>query len=409
MRRIGIVGADQSGLHLGLWLLGQGYEVTLLTDRTAADVLTGTVMSSQVMAGPALAHEREAGLDMWRDDTPQIPGMIMTVSVNGQPELTWVGRLSAPAQSVDQRLKFSRWISLFEQRGGTLEVRRPDIDDLERLHRDNDVVVVAASRGELADLFQPDPSRWPEQPPQRRLALAYLRDVTPDPRNLAHFVLVPGVGEMVLIPALSTSGPCHLAMIEAIPGGPMDVFGDVSEPDTRLARALDLVRRFAPWESERFATASLTDAGSTLVGAVAPKVCHPVASLPSGGWVLGMGEAVVRTDPLSAQGANNASHAAWRYGQSIIARGNASFTPQWAEEVFTRYWTGHAEPALRWTATLLAPPPHLPGLLAAAASNPQVADRIMSVFEHPDQVRWLLDPEQALATAVSSQAVSSPG
>ncbi len=42
MRRIAIVGAGQSGLQLGLGLLGAGYEVTVLTDRSADEVGGGT-------------------------------------------------------------------------------------------------------------------------------------------------------------------------------------------------------------------------------------------------------------------------------------------------------------------------------------------------------------------------------
>ena len=44
MRRIGIVGAGQAGLHLGIGLLQHGYEVTIVTDRTAEDIRTGRVM-----------------------------------------------------------------------------------------------------------------------------------------------------------------------------------------------------------------------------------------------------------------------------------------------------------------------------------------------------------------------------
>ena len=39
MRRIAIVGAGQTGLHLGIGLLGLGYEVTIQTDRGGESTL----------------------------------------------------------------------------------------------------------------------------------------------------------------------------------------------------------------------------------------------------------------------------------------------------------------------------------------------------------------------------------
>ena len=38
MRRIAIVGAGQSGLQLGLGLLDTGYDVTMITNRTADEI-----------------------------------------------------------------------------------------------------------------------------------------------------------------------------------------------------------------------------------------------------------------------------------------------------------------------------------------------------------------------------------
>ncbi|MBD1220268.1 hypothetical protein IDM30_10035 [Acinetobacter seifertii] len=54
MRRIAIVGAGQSGLQLGLGLLDTGYDVTMITNRTADEIRQGKVMSSQCMFHTAL-------------------------------------------------------------------------------------------------------------------------------------------------------------------------------------------------------------------------------------------------------------------------------------------------------------------------------------------------------------------
>ena len=59
MKRIAIIGAGQSGLQLGLGLLAAGYEVTILSDRSADDVRQGRVLSSQCMFDTALQTERD--------------------------------------------------------------------------------------------------------------------------------------------------------------------------------------------------------------------------------------------------------------------------------------------------------------------------------------------------------------
>ncbi|MFD6751484.1 NAD-binding protein, partial [Streptomyces anthocyanicus] len=46
MRKILVVGAGQSGLQLALGLQSQGYEVTLMSNRTADEIRTGRVMST---------------------------------------------------------------------------------------------------------------------------------------------------------------------------------------------------------------------------------------------------------------------------------------------------------------------------------------------------------------------------
>src|SRR5690606_4145219 len=71
MRRITIVGAGQAGLHLGIGLVQQGYEVTILSNRTPEQLRDGTVLSSQSMYDMALSLERELGIDFWEDNSPK--------------------------------------------------------------------------------------------------------------------------------------------------------------------------------------------------------------------------------------------------------------------------------------------------------------------------------------------------
>ncbi len=58
--------------------------------------------------------------------------------------------LDKPAQAVDQRVKFPRWMQEFEKRGGTIEYKAATPADLEKYAADSDLVIVAAGKGDIA-------------------------------------------------------------------------------------------------------------------------------------------------------------------------------------------------------------------------------------------------------------------
>ena len=84
------------------------------------------------------------------------------------------------AASIDQRVKFPAWLSLFEQLGGVLEIRSAEVDDLERFARDSELVVVASGKGGLAALFPKNERFSPFSRPMRALSMVYLQGTAPD-------------------------------------------------------------------------------------------------------------------------------------------------------------------------------------------------------------------------------------
>ncbi len=320
MRRVAIVGAGQSGTQLAHGLLQRGYDVTLLSAHSAEELLTGPVMSSQCMFESALQTERALGLDHWADQCPPIEAVSFTLQGDADSDgLHWIGRLDGVAQSVDQRMKISRWLTDFAAAGGDLRIQAAGVPELEELARTHDLVVVATGKGDLGRIFAPDPRRSPYDRPQRALALTYVTGMaaatTPDgataegatgPPAVA-FSLLPGVGEYFTFPALAPSGPCDIMVFEGLPGGPMDCWGDVRTPEEHLARSLEILREHFPHEAARCEDVALTDGGGVLRGRLTPSVRRPVATLPSGARVLGLGDAVVLNDPITGQGSNNAA------------------------------------------------------------------------------------------------------
>ncbi|GAT70709.1 alanine-phosphoribitol ligase [Planomonospora sphaerica] len=398
MRRILIVGAGQAGLHLALGLLRNGYDVTVVSNRTPEEIRDGRVMSGQAMFGTALGHERDLGLDLWAGECPPIEGMQVTVAgPGGGRAIDWAARLGTPARSVDQRLKMPAWMAEVERLGGKLVIHDAGVGDLEEYAAEYDLVMVAAGKGPIASLFERDAARSPYDAPQRALAVTYVTGLTPRPEHSAVcFNLIPGVGEYFVFPALTAAGPCEIMVFEGVPGGPMDCWGDVRTPAEHLARSRRILETFLPWEAERCAGVELTDSGGVLTGRFAPTVRRPVATLPSGAPVLGVADVVVLNDPITGQGSNNAAKCAASYLADILERGGRPFDAAWMEETFEGYWRV-ARHVTAWTNALLAPPPpHVLEILQAAGRVPEVASRFVNGFDDPaDFSEWFMDPVSA--------------
>lgn len=399
-RRITIVGGGQSGLQLGCGLLDHGYEVEIVQNRTAEDIRTGKVLSSQCMFDRALENERELGLNFWEKDCPTVDSINFVVpapDAPGQKAIEWNGRLDRYAQAVDQRVKIPGWMAEFERRGGQLTIHEATIDDLEAYAKASDLVIVAAGKGDIAKLFERDAEKSPYDKPQRALALTYVKGMVPRPGHSAVcFNLIPGVGEYFVFPSLTTSGPCEIMVLEGIPGGPMDCWKDVRNPEEHLAKSKWILDTFLPWEAERCRNIELTDDNGILSGAFAPTVRKPIGRLPSGAIVLGMADAVCLNDPITGQGSNNASKAAKAYMEAILAHGDRPYDAAFMQATFDTYWA-YAQYVVGWTNALLQPPPpHVLQIMGSAQAYPELARRIANGFDNPvDLFPWFAVPEEA--------------
>lgn len=398
-RRIAVVGAGQSGLQIAFGLLDRGYQVTLVTNRDADEIASGKVMSSQCMFGSALDIERAAGLNWWERLCPPIEGIGLTLHdplSPGEQTIDWAARLDKAAQSVDQRLKMAAWLDVIARRGARIELRDADVQVLEELSASHDLVLLASGKGDVAKLFVRDAKRSAFDKPQRALGMTYVHGLAPSEGfSRISYNVIPGVGEYLVFPALTLTGPCHIMVFEGVMGGPFDCWHDAGSPAQHLALSLALLKAYLPREYARCAHVELTDPNGILSGKFAPTVREPVATLPSGRLVFGLGDTVVLNDPLTGQGANGASKCSRIYLDAIFEHGDAPFTREWMTQTFERYWQ-YAQYAVQWTNGMLLTPPAeaMLKLYSAAARSGPLASAIVNAFDHPPSLfTWLSMPQ----------------
>lgn len=392
MRKITIIGAGHAGLQLGTGLRRAGHDVTIVTNRSAAQVRAGRITSSQSMYNMAVGIERDFGLAFWDRDCPPIQGMHVRAGLDADRMMVDFRTRMSEGQSVDQRLKFPRWMEAFTRLGGNLVVEEISLDRLEDLAAASDLTIVAAGKGEIGGLFARDAARCTFDAPQRITSLTYLHGMKPrEDFGAVNINVHPGVGEMVHFPALTLSGPCDIVNLECVPGGPLDVWSGITTPARHLEAMLDLIHTYFPWDAHRFADVRLTDNLGILAGPVTPTVRRAVGILPSGMPVLALGDVFVLNDPMTGQGSNNASKCAALYLDAIKARGGLPFDTCWMAQLAECAWN-EAKWSARLTNTMLAPPDHVLSTLVAASERPGLADRIAAGFNDPRTMGWYVDP-----------------
>ncbi|HEY3572434.1 MAG TPA: flavin reductase [Arthrobacter sp.] len=408
MRKIAIIGAGESGAQLALGLQREGYAVTLFSDRSAAQIRTGKVLSSQCMFATALAAEAQLSSALTNVyDGAAVPGInairMRVEGEHGMDAIEWEAPLEGTARSVDQRIKSAAWIEAFIAGGGDFRIKNVTPRMLEELSRNYELVIVSTGKGEIGQIFPKDRSKSPFDRPQRVLALNYVSLDTPgggQAEQLSDSIrmsAVPGVGEFFTFPGLTVSGPCQMMVFEGVVGGPMDRWADVGSPEEQLSRSLEILAEHFPHEAKNFAGATLTDDGATLLGRITPTVRSAVGELGNGNVVFGLGDAVLLNDPLTGQGSNNATLASRYYLDSIVRRGQQPFDRQWMERTFDEFWRGWGQWAVAWTNDMLKPRrDHQRSVLAEAAEHPALAASIAGGFDDPRTFYpWWFDPTAA--------------
>lgn len=425
MRKIAIIGAGQAGLLTAHGLLQAGYDVSLYSDKTAEQFLhesrpTGTA----VRFDPALAYERELGLNFWDDEAPEIAGVRFKFGL--QPHNTLIrlnGRFTSTAFGIDLRLQSHRWLQEFVARGGKLHIEQVSLERLDEIAADHDLAIVAAGRGALQQLFPRNAQRSVYDAPQRNLAMIIVKGVPQKLPGRDHlpvcFNAIATEGETFWVPYHhKTLGATWNMIVEAKPGRAMDRFGDVKSGTEAVEVFKGMLRDLYPEDYEWAKGMELADPNGWLVGRFAPTVRDAVGVLPSGRAVTGVGDTLMSLDPIGGQGANNGNKMARHLVQAVVARGERPFDSAWMTDIFEQFYAEHGEVTYRFNNLLLeevpAPARELliaqhgsDGHLNGAYGKQAIADAFCHNFEDPRTLTNAFE-NMSLARTVIAERMQEP-
>jgi hypothetical protein len=284
------------------------------------------------------------------------------------------------------RIYLARLLEDFAARGGRVVVGVLQSDDLVHLSTQYDLLAVAAGRGSLATLFPRLPEHSPYEKPQRIVVGGLYRGIAyPQPLGF-DVCITPGTGEMLALPLLSFGSGLTGIAFEIAAGGafePLKQLRYEDDPQGFDALVLDLMREYAPAiyaraDPQAFGLARPLD---LCHAAITPTARRAYAQLPNGRLVVALGDAHVVNDPLTGQGANAASHAAWVLADAI--RGGGDLDEAFCRRVEQQMWTYTGPVTEACNARLRPPAPHAAQLLAAAAQHKSIANLVADGFHNP--------------------------
>ena len=273
--KVAIVGTGISGVTLALRLQQLGVATTLFAERSPGDQRQGRIENLVARFAPTQDREQALGVNHW-DDVDGYASVGIEVDVVGTG-LYFRGHTERAVRAVDFRVYLSRLVEDYFDRGGILRIGLPVSGTaLVEATAGHDVVVVAAGRSSslASQLFPVRSDRSPYDAPQRQLCGGLFTGVTPSDPSMVSYNLVPGGGEIFQQMILTDRGVAAAILVEAIPGGPLDVLTNpegpaltalIAEHAPRLAARIDAAR-FAPTGAARWAARRGHADGATRLG-----------------------------------------------------------------------------------------------------------------------------------------------
>ena len=403
---IGIVGSGVSGLHLGLFLRAHDVPVTMYGDKEPDEIRAGKLLNTVGHHHHTLVRERALGVHHW--DAAEYGYGCPHHCIAG--EVRFRGDFEHPSSVIDYRVYLPRLMEDFQERGGELVVK-PGVDpeEVERLSRHHELMVIAVGRRSMEELFARRDDKSPYDRPQRRLSAGIYSGIEyPDPKGVGiHFS--PGHGELLELPIYSHDGFATALLFENVPGGALESLAHLRYDDDPAAYdrlVLEALRAHYPMAAERVDPDAfgLWSSRDLLQGALTPIVREDYARLGSGRYALAVGDSHTVVDPMMGQGANSASYSAWTIGEAIVA--DHVYDERFCQRVARRR-EGFVHSVSDWTNLMLNPPPHVMEFIGAMVQDKALCDEFTSNFNDPErQVDVLATPERTRAYLAAHESAA---
>lgn len=377
-KKICIIGSGTAGLQLA-YSLKEEFDVTVIHSNSSDKIRNGRIMSTQVHFGSTRTRENRFKMPKWEDRT-LLKSIHMTI---GNQKL-FVGRLKEPALSVDQRFYFSHCLKDLENQGVSFRLLRVNKDQIESLADEFDLTIDCSGKSGPLFPFPIEKQLSPIQVPQRKCIVGYFLGVKPnDPPGISVTVL-PEIGEMFEIPAMTEQGPVTILFIMAVPGGELDVFKEIKDVKEFTNQMKNITQKYFQDIHERIQQNifALSDDKAFLNVAIKPVIRKPYVIFKNK-IVIGCGDSVFLNDPITGQGCNLSSFCAEQLYETLIQYKNSIWDIRIGETYWDRTKTVVKE-ITEWTnAMTQALPQHVVQILLAGAENQKIADEVAEWFANP--------------------------
>ncbi len=388
MGKVAIVGGGQAGTLAAIGLLAQRHAVTLIEGMSAEEMRHSRVRSTAVIWDESIEFERQLGLDFWREEN--VRGTHLRIQFRDTDSTvvnSIYGKLEQGFSGVDQRTKFPAYMEEFSRRGGNFRIGLVDTDGLEELAEENDVVLVAAGKGEINQLFPVNQQRTIfENPPRNNCAVVIkgfqeFECVSP---GALKFEFYKNTGDWFALPFFAQGiGYCRAIVFQAVPGREMDIFEEASTADEVMEKVRHMVKTYAPEDWDNLKHAELIDGRAWLKGAIRPIVRHPVGKLPSGKKVLAIGDSAMTHEPICGCGANSAIRQVRTLLEITGDGGRDALNAEVLQEAVEKEYQNHAKYVFDFVKSIcgdLNPP--IWKMLQAAQASPSVRNIFVNMYSN---------------------------
>ncbi|MBM7584522.1 hypothetical protein JOC86_001059 [Bacillus pakistanensis] len=380
-KNIGIVGSGEAGIQLA-YALRNEFDITVIHSLSADEIRNGRIMSTQVHFGSTRKRENRFNMPKWENDN-----LLKSIHITIGNQKLFAGMLKEPASSVDQRLYFSNCMKDLKDKGVTFRHERIENEQLEGLIDEYDLMIDCSGKTGPLFPFPTEEELSPFKMPQRKCVVGYFLGVKPNHPVGVNVTVLPEIGEMFEIPAITEYGPVTILFIMAMPDRDLDVFKGIKSAQEFTNQMKNVTQRFFPdihkrIDQENFA---LSDERGFLQNAINPVIRKPYVTF-NHKLVVGCGDSVFLNDPITGQGCNLSSYCVEQLSDTLVDYKHSPWNHKLGEEYWNRTKSFVRE-VTEWTNAMTQPlPQHIVQLLLKGAEDQMVADEV---------AEWFADPRKA--------------